>query len=65
MIICMNYTDWGKRVIAKIDYIASRHEQDDIAMATAYTEQYDEVYIMPLIPTEELINEIVLKGCRI
>lgn len=65
MIICMNYTDDGERFLARIEYVSSRYDQDDLAIATAYTEQYDEVYIIPFIPSKELINTVVLEGCRI
>lgn len=65
MIICMNYTDDGTRYIARIEYVSSRYDQDDLAIAQQYTERYDEVYIIPFVPSQELINEVVLNGCRI
>lgn len=65
MIICINYTDSGERIIVRIDYVSSRPTEDDEVIATEYTEKYDEVYILPFVPTKELINEVVLRGCRL
>ena len=64
MIICMNYSDDGERYIARIEYVLSRHSKDDLALAQQYKEIYDEVYMIPFLPTKELINEVVIKGCR-
>ena len=65
MIICMNYRDNGERYIVKVDYSSARYDKYDLVLAKAYAEQYDEVYIIPFVPTKELINEVVLNGCRI
>ena len=64
MIICINYRTNGDRYIALVDYNSARYDKYDLALAKAYTEQYDEVYVIPFIPTKELINEVVLNGCR-
>ncbi len=65
MIICINYGTNGDRYIAVIDFNSTRYDKYDLALANAYTAQYDEVYIIPFVPTKELINEVVLNGCRI
>jgi len=64
MIICINYRDDGKRYIARIEYVLGLQAMLTIT-ARMYTESYDEVYILPFEPTQELIDAIVLEGCRI
>ena len=60
----MNYSDDGERYIARIEYVLSRPSKDDLALVQQYKEIYDEVYMIPFLPTKELINEVVIKGCR-
>lgn len=65
MIVCMNYNDSGDRYIAYLQYVGTWGSERIMDMANHMSDQYDEVYVMPFVPTKELIDEIVLKGCRI
>jgi hypothetical protein len=65
MIICINYNDSGDRYIAYLQYAYSWGSERIMDMANHLSEQYDEVYVIPFVPPQELINEVVLNGCRI
>lgn len=65
MIICMNYSYDGTRYIAYIQYSYDWGEEKISSYADFLSDQYEEVYVIPFIPNEDLINEVVLKGCRI
>lgn len=64
MIICMNYNTDGERYIAKISFIYGRSNDVTALIANQLIHEFDEVYIIPFLPTKELINEVVLNGCR-
>lgn len=61
----MNYADDGERVVVKVEFLLERSTICDMQTAEAYKNKYDEVYVIDFIPTQELINEVVLNGCRI
>lgn len=66
MLVGINYTDGGSRVITCLSYRADRNVRTFEEMMKLYKEQNDEAYIVPLDPThKDFINEIVTKGCRL
>lgn len=65
MIICMNYGTDGKRYIAYVEYHYQRSEVVTEEIADEYKKYYDEVYVIDLEISDDLINEVVLKGCRL
>ena len=65
MIIGINYAQDGSRVIARIDHDTAINPIVEMNNAHWLKNRYDEVYIIPFIPTNELIDEVALKGCRL
>ena len=66
MIICMDYSNDGERYIAFIQYTSDWGNETVKAVAEHLSLQYDEVYVMGFnCNCKELIEEVVLKGCRI
>ena len=65
IIFCINITTVGERYIAKILLSENYAISETQAIANAYKDDYDEVYIMNFDTScDDIINEIVLKGCR-
>lgn len=66
MIVGMKYDDDGKRHIARIDYNYLWSKDYMQSLAEIRTDTCDEVYIIDINSGyQPLIDEIVLKGCRI
>lgn len=65
MIICFNYSQDGNRYIANMEWNIGRDEKSVSNRAQLLKELYDEVYIIAFTPNQELMNEVLLKGCRI
>lgn len=66
MIVGMKYDDEGKRHIATLDYNYLWCMQEIQSVAEIRTDICDEVYIIDINSGyQPLIDEIVLKGCRI
>lgn len=66
MIIGMNYTQDGSRVIARIDHDTAINPIIEMNNAHLLKNRYDEVYLLNLdCNNKDLINEIVLGACRI
>ena len=66
MIICINYSDDGSRYIAHIEYNYNEFDLASRAQILVDGYPYDEVYVMGFNSNcKELIEEVVLKGCRI
>ena len=65
MIICINYNTDGSRYIAKIDYLSTRNALQIRHIINNLINVYDEVYALGFNGhDEELVNAIVLEGCR-
>lgn len=68
MIVGINYTQDGSRVIALLWYDNNLARKDKQEWAHEYTQVYDEVYIVSNInfknDDQDFINEIITKGCR-
>lgn len=66
MLVGINYTDDGSRVISRISYSENRDDKTLKDMSELMQELNDEVYIVDFNPScEPFINEIVAKGCRL
>lgn len=66
MIICINYSDNGERYIAHMEYSYSWSNETATAVASYLSSSYDEVYVMGFnCNCKELIDEVVLRGCRV
>ena len=65
MIICINYNTDGTRYIAKLDFLSTRNALQIRQITNNLNSVYDEVYVLPFKSDDmELINAIVLEGCR-
>lgn len=66
MIICINYSDNGERYIAYMQYAYDWNNQKVMDVAKYLSSDYDEVYVMGFnCNYKELIEDVVLRGCRI
>lgn len=68
MIIGINYNQDGSRSIARISYNRDLSREARQNYAHAMTQECDEVYVLSAFnfdnDDQDLINEIVTKGCR-
>lgn len=67
MVIGINYNTDGTRYIAMVFYDINAANQKTVYYKELWSNSYDELYIIDsFCPTHHaLIEEIVLKGCRI
>lgn len=67
LIVGINYQQDGSRVIDRMMYSAHMHAEVNAMIANDYAEVCDEVYIVDTFDpaSQDFINEIVTKSCRI
>lgn len=65
ILVCMDYTQDGKRTITDLYFDVSSNDFIG-SIAKDYAGAHDETYIVDFDPNyEPFINEIVTKGCRL
>lgn len=66
MVVGIDYTDDGSRVISRLSYNSLRSDNSLNQIMDGYKYMHDEAYIVDFDPSyEPFINEIVTKGCRV